>query len=302
MKSNPSLPRWFSKRSSGSLLHLSSLPGSYGIGNLGVDARAFVDFLARSEIRFWQTCPVGPTGYGDSPYQVFSSFAGNPYFIDWDPLVAAGLIDEAELSSLRELPAHEVDYGRLYQEFLPCARLAFSRFSQGKDRLHTLYGELESFSQENESWLTSYASFKVLKEREDGKPWWNWSETSRKADSSLLSEIRGHEDFAFHVFLQYVFWGQWKSLRAYANGRNVSLLGDLPIYAAPDSPRFGRGLISFSFLRIPVFPMLLACPLIILMKTVSIGGTLFTTGNATKQKITPGGWIDWPFNLSFSMS
>jgi 4-alpha-glucanotransferase len=235
MKSNPSLPRWFSKRSSGSLLHLSSLPGSYGIGNLGVDARAFVDFLARSEIRFWQTCPVGPTGYGDSPYQVFSSFAGNPYFIDWDPLVAAGLIHEAELSSLRELPAHEVDYGRLYQEFLPCARLAFSRFSQGKDRLHTLYGELESFSQENESWLTSYASFKILKEREDGKPWWNWSETSRKADTSLLSEIRGHEDFAFHVFLQYVFWGQWKSLRAYANGRNVSLLGDLPIYAAPDS-------------------------------------------------------------------
>jgi 4-alpha-glucanotransferase len=235
MKSKHSLPLWISQRASGSLLHLTSLPGSYGIGNLGMDARAFVDFLERSGIRFWQTCPVGPTGYGDSPYQVFSSFAGNPYLIDWDALMEIGLIRQDELSKLRALPSHEVDYGSLYFEFFPCARLAFSRFSDLKEELEVLYGDVESFSAENDSWLTSYACFQVLKEREEGKPWWKWSDSSKKPDSVLLTEIKNHTDFSFHVFLQYLFWGQWKSLRAYANERNVSLLGDLPIYAAPDS-------------------------------------------------------------------
>jgi len=235
MKSKHSLPSWISHRAAGSLLHLSSLPGSYGIGNLGSGARSFVDFLARSGIRFWQTCPVGPTGYGDSPYQVFSSFAGNPYFIDWAPLIRIGLIHENELSALRELPSHEVDYGRLYQEFFPCARLAFSRFSDHVDDLESLYGNLERFSQENASWLTSYACFQVLKQREEGKPWWKWSDSWKNADSILLAETSDDPDFAFHVFLQYLFWNQWKSLRDYANGKNVSLLGDLPIYEAPDS-------------------------------------------------------------------
>jgi len=170
MKPKHSLPSWISQRAAGSLLHLSSLPGSYGIGNLGSGARSFVDFLASSGIRFWQTCPVGPTGYGDSPYQVFSSFAGNPYFIDWDPLIRIGLISEDELSSLAELPSHEVDYGRLHEEFFSCAKLAFSRFSNAKNELEALYGKMESFLQENDSWLTSYACFQVLKGREEGKP------------------------------------------------------------------------------------------------------------------------------------
>lgn len=235
MKLSHSLPSWISRRASGSLLHLSSLPGSYGIGNLGSDALAFVDFLSESGIRFWQTCPVGPTGYGDSPYQVFSSFAGNPYFIDWEPLISIGMIKDEELSSLRALPSHEVDYGSLYQKFFPCARIAFSRFSDHKDELESLYGNLESFCSENASWISSYGCFQVLKQREAGKPWWKWSDASKNADSSLLAEIRDDSDFSFHVFLQYLFWGQWKALRMYANAKNVSLLGDLPIYAAPDS-------------------------------------------------------------------
>ena len=235
MKPILSLPSWISQRAAGCLLHLSSLPGSYGIGNLGSAARTFVDFLTESGIRFWQTCPVGPTGYGDSPYQVFSSYAGNPYFIDWDPLINLGLIREEELSSLAELPSHEVDYGRLYEEFFSCARLAFSRFPQTKDDLEALYGNLEHFLHENDSWLTSYACFQVLKGREQGKPWWKWSDDSKHADSRFLEELRSEQEFNFHVFLQYLFWSQWKSLRSYANGKNVSLLGDLPIYEAPDS-------------------------------------------------------------------
>ncbi len=235
MSLKSSLPSWISQRAAGVLLHLTSLPSSYGIGNLGKDARRFVDFLNRAGFRFWQTCPVGPTGFGDSPYQVFSSLAGNPYLIDWDPLIEIGLVIEDELASLRSLPSHEVDYGNLYRQFFPCARMAFSRFPTLLVKLKDLYGDFDSFSEENEYWLVPYASFQTLKRNESNKPWWEWPDSSKKPDSGLLDELRDSEEFAFQVFLQYLFWGQWNKLRAYANDRNVSLLGDLPIYEAPDS-------------------------------------------------------------------
>ena len=235
MSSKPSLPSWISQRASGILLHITSLPSSYGIGNVGKDARAFVDFLNKAGFRYWQTCPVGPTGFGDSPYQVFSSFAGNPYLIDWDPLIDIGMIRYDELTALRELPANEVDYGTLYHSFHLPARLAFSRFSEFKQKLELLYGEMDSFSGENESWLVPYACFQALKQAESNKAWWEWPNSSRTLNGSLLAELRTSQEFGFQVFLQYLFWGQWKKLRAYANGRNVSLLGDLPIYEAPDS-------------------------------------------------------------------
>ena len=210
--------------------------------------------LASSGIRFWQTCPVGPTGYGDSPYQVFSSFAGNPYFIDWDPLIRIGLIREDELSSLAELPSHEVDYGRLYEEFFSCAKLAFSRFSNTKNQLEALYGKMECFLRENDSWLTSYACFQVLKGREEGKPWWKWSDDSKNADSRIGDEMSDEPEFTFHVFLQYLFWGQWKSLRSYANGKTLSLLGTFPFMRRSILPRSGKGRIFFRLPRTPLFP------------------------------------------------
>lgn len=235
MTSKTSLPSWISQRAAGILLHLTSLPSSYGIGNLGKDARDFVDFLNRAGFRFWQTCPVGPTGFGDSPYQVFSSLAGNPYLIDWDPLIKIGMVNADELTALRELPENQVDYGTLYHAFYLPARLAFSRFSKFRNKLEPIYGELDSFLKENESWLVPYACFQALKQTESNKAWWEWPDSSRKPDAALLDELRTSEEFAFQVFLQYLFWGQWKKLRAYANGKNVSLLGDLPIYEAPDS-------------------------------------------------------------------
>jgi 4-alpha-glucanotransferase len=235
MTSKTSLPSWISQRAAGILLHITSLPSSYGIGNLGKNARAFVDFLNRAGFRFWQTCPVGPTGYGDSPYQVFSSLAGNPYLIDWDPLIKIGLVHEDELTELRELPVNQVDYGTLYHAFYSPARLAFSRFSKFRNKIELIYGEMDSFSVENESWLDPYACFQALKRIERNKAWWEWPDSSQKPDAALLDELRTSQEFAFQVFLQYLFWGQWKKLRAYANDKNVSLLGDLPIYEAPDS-------------------------------------------------------------------
>ena len=112
------LPSWLQSRSSGILLHLTSLPGKYGVGNLGLYSRQFIDFLNESGFSFWQTCPLGPTGYGDSPYQVFSSFAGNPYLIDWDPILELNLIDEHDLVPLLSDPGSIIDYGNLYNHFL----------------------------------------------------------------------------------------------------------------------------------------------------------------------------------------
>ena len=235
MSSKTSLPSWIARRASGILLHLTSLPGSYGIGNLGKEAKRFVDFANRAGFRFWQTCPVGPTGYGDSPYQVFSSSAGNPYLIDWEPLIENGLIEEEELSSLRKLPSVEVDYGSLYHAFFPAARLAYSRFGQFREKLELLYGNFEDFCKRHDAWLAQYACFQSFKQIEDNKAWWEWTDLSRKPSNALLNELKASEEYAFHVFLQYVFWGQWKQLRAYANGKNLSLIGDLPIYEAPDS-------------------------------------------------------------------
>jgi 4-alpha-glucanotransferase len=235
VSSKQSLPSWISRRSSGILLHLTSLPGPHGIGSLGSEARRFIDFINRAGFRFWQTCPVGPTGFGDSPYQVFSSSAGNPYLLDWDPLIETGLVCEVDLSALRELPSSEVDYGILYHAFYPPARLAFSRFPEFREKLELIYGKLETFENEHASWLTPYASFQALKHRENNKAWWEWPDSSKRPDSALMNELKDSEEFGFHVFLQYLFWGQWKKLRAYANDRNISLLGDLPIYEAPDS-------------------------------------------------------------------
>ena len=165
------------------------------------------------------------------PYQVFSSFAGNPYFIDWDPLIRIGLVREDVLSSLAELPSHEVDYGRLYDEFFSCARLAVSRLPQATDDLEALYVNLEHFLHENDSWLTSYACFQVLKGREEGKPWWKWSDDSKNDDSRIGDEISHDPEVTFQVLLQYLYWGHMRVCVLMPTG-NVPFLGDLPIYAA----------------------------------------------------------------------
>ena len=123
-----SLPRWLGNRAAGVLLHPSSLPSKQGIGTLGKEARQFIDFLESAGFRYWQTCPVGPTGFGDSPYQVFCSSAGNPYFIDWSILVELGLLHSSDLHRLQNLSNEHVEYGYLYREFYPVARTAFSNF------------------------------------------------------------------------------------------------------------------------------------------------------------------------------
>ncbi len=228
------LPSWLDNRAAGVLLHPSSLPGCQGIGSLGNEARRFIDFLESSGFSYWQTCPVGPTGFGDSPYQVFCSSAGNPYFIDWSPLVELGLLQSSDLFGLQNLSTEHVEYGYLYNEFYPVARIAFANFQKNKSILESRYGNFEDFKNRH-SWLKTYACFQSLKFFKNNEPWWSWDYEYKCSLDFDKIQADHHEEATFHFFLQYLFFGQWLELKSYANKRGIFLLGDLPIYAAPDS-------------------------------------------------------------------
>lgn len=217
-------------------MHISSLPGEFGIGNMGASARTFVDYLAEAGCHYWQVCPIGPTGYGDSPYQSFSSFAGNPYFIDLQALCTAGLLADAELESLRKLPADNVDYGWLYNEFWPILETAHQCFeSIGEDTFNG--SSFARFYEEEASWLDGYAIFMALKAHHGGLPWLDWEEQYRDYraldHAQLPKEVR--ELAASHKFYQFIFFFQWEELRRYANDRGIRIIGDLPIFVSLDS-------------------------------------------------------------------
>lgn len=228
---------WLDTRSSGVLAHVSCLPGQYGIGNLGPSARRFLDFLGKAGVRHWQICPLGPTGYGDSPYQLFSSNAGNPYFIDLDELVAAGLLQPAELDPLRELPEQRTDYGELYQRFWPVITLAGDRFAASQRDTLEGFGSFREFRQHHASWLEPFADFMALKAHFDGAPWTTWPDNLRTWSPQLRAGLPAEiaRDAHRHAFYQYVFFGQWERLRAHAASRKVSIIGDVPIFVALDS-------------------------------------------------------------------
>ncbi len=229
-----SLIPWMEARAAGLLLHPSSLPGSQGVGALGAEARSFVDFLEMAGFSYWQTCPLGPTGFGDSPYQVFCSNAGNPYFIDWKPLQEIDLLAETDLLPLQKLPTDYIDYGVLYKVFFTLARTAYSNFQRNRNVLELKYGSIEAF-EERYSWLQAFACFQALKSAHNNHPWWSWEDEYGSPIDFLAIKSNYADDFNFHIFLQYLFFAQWTELKTYANEKGISILGDLPIYAAPDS-------------------------------------------------------------------
>ena len=233
----PTPATWLTTRTAGVLAHVSSLPGDYGIGNLGPGARSFIDFLATAGVSHWQICPIGPTGYGDSPYQLFSGRAGNPYFIDLGELVAAGLLQPAELESLRVLPANRVDYGGLYENFWGVLARAYDRFAaSGADAVGG-HGSLRDFRREEAGWLEPFADFMALKVHCGGQAWPGWPEEFRQWNAALHDRLPEsvRREAERHVFYQYVFFGQWTQLRRYAIGRGVGIIGDVPIFVALDS-------------------------------------------------------------------
>ena len=217
-------------RESGILLHITSLPGPYGVGTMGKTAYRFVDFLKKAGQHYWQLLPVTPTGFGDSPYQSCSTYAGNPYLIDLDLLVEEGLLKKSELTGIcwGEDP-ERVSFGLLYQHRWDVLRLAHSRFRDTE--------ALERFCHENDSWIWDFAMFMALKDANGGKPWYQWEDPLKFREDAALTQAwhTYKEDIDFHCFVQYQFHLQWNALRAYAREKDVQIIGDVPIYVPLDS-------------------------------------------------------------------
>ncbi len=215
-------------RKSGILLHLSSLKGDFGIGTLGKEAYEFVDFLKESGVACWQMLPIGPTGFGDSPYQPFSTFAGNPYFISPELLHNDGLIGDCDLKSISR-EGNKVDYCDLYNSVFDLLHIAHANFNPDSD-----YG---TFCDREAFWLDDYALFMAIKGSCYGKGWHHWPKNYRRHDSDALRifEEKNKSRVEFWKFVQYEFFKQWQALKEYAEKRGVLLIGDLPIYVALDS-------------------------------------------------------------------
>ncbi len=223
------------QRVSGILLHPTSLPGPYGIGDLGPQAHHFVDFLADSGANLWQVLPLGPTGYGDSPYQCFSAFAGNPYLISPDELIGDGLLDENDLVDRPQFNPSRVDFGVLIPWKLGLLERAFKRFTINSET--SLREGLANFRAENSEWLDDYALFMSIKEAYGGGAWDAWPAALRKRDPKELARARKTyaDQIARHIFYQFLFFRQWWALHSHARERGIQIIGDIPIFVAHDS-------------------------------------------------------------------
>ena len=229
------LPTWLDSRAAGVLVHPTSFPSDQGIGVLDEAVDRLLEFLAAAGIRYWQICPLGPTGYGDSPYQCFSAFAGNPYLIDLHALVRAGLLSPTDLAPLQRLPRDKVDFGALYGAKWPVLFKAYDAFMATGGKA-TPYGDFASFRREQRDWLEPYALFLALKDHFNGAPWWEWPEEmrfhSRAKNAAIPPSVLRRADA--QAFFQYLFFGQWRAVRTKAKQRGIEIIGDAPIFVAGD--------------------------------------------------------------------
>lgn len=222
------------ERSSGILLHVTSLPGAHGIGDLGPAAYSWIDLLVEAKQRWWQLLPLGPTGYADSPYQCFSAFAGNPNLISLEQLVDDGLLKASELPT-GSWPVDQVDFDRVRPEKEAATALAFRRFREQQPA--TLVHPFASFRVAEAPWLQPFAVFAALKEQYGGAPWWDWPEVDRLYDPKRHQHPQGAlaAIAALHEFRQFLFFRQWQQLRVYAHEQGVRFIGDMPIFVSSDS-------------------------------------------------------------------
>jgi 4-alpha-glucanotransferase len=222
-------------RASGILLHPTSLPGRFGIGDLGDEAFRFVDCLAAAGQAYWQILPLGPTGYGDSPYQCFSAFAGNTLMISPEKLVEDGLIGEESIAERPDFPEHRVDFGQVYNwknQLLPKAYEAFHHVTSVD-----LRGKFETFIQENDFWLDDYALYRSVKASQGQRAWYEWPDGLKLRDKKALRGVSEqlYEEIQAEKFYQFLFFRQWSAVKEYANKLGVRIIGDIPIFVALDS-------------------------------------------------------------------
>lgn len=216
------------ERGSGIIMHITSLPNKYGIGSFGEEAFKFVDFLKNAGQKYWQVLPLGPTGYGDSPYQCFSAFAGNPYFIGLDLLVKDGLLRLEDIENIDLGQEKErVDYYKIFKNKMEILKKAYKNNKES----------LEEFKVENKNWIEDYGLFMALKNKFDLRAWYDWDKDIRFREKEAMDKYKKEleDEIGYWIFLQYVFHKQWSSLKEYANSNDIKIIGDIPIYVAGDS-------------------------------------------------------------------
>jgi len=223
------------ERASGILLHPTSLPGKYGIGTLGQGAFRFIDFLVKAKQKYWQILPLGPTGFADSPYQCFSSHAGNPNLIDLDLLVKKHLLRQEDLDGIPYLDEGKVDFGSLHTVRSPLLEKAFVAFTEHADNTDKL--RLRNFIKDQSDWINDYALFMAIKEHFQQKPWYLWDEPVKRKEAEAIKHLHSllQDRIDYHKFLQYLFFIQWIDVKEYAHKKKIRIIGDIPLYIALDS-------------------------------------------------------------------
>lgn len=284
-------------RAAGILMPIFSLPSEYGIGTLGKKAYEFVDFLNKAGQKYWQILPICPTSFGDSPYQSFSSYAGNPYFIDLDVLENDGYLLKNEYTDIEWGKGGIIDYSVLYQKRFAVLKKAYLRFMQ------SIPEDYNDFLLKNNNWLADYALFMAIKNANDGKSWDEWPEQIklREKDALIEAEKLYGEDVEFFKVLQYFFNKQWKNLKSYANALGIKIIGDIPIYVAYDSADVWCEPEQF-YLDDELKPIEVAgCPPDIFSKTGQLWGNPLYNWKYMKNDTTPFDWwcrrIEYTLNL-----
>lgn len=222
-------------RAAGILLHPTSLPGPDGIGDLGPEAFRWIDFLSRAGCQFWQVLPLGPTGYGDSPYQCFSAFAGNPYLISATSLLDQDLLTRSDLADRPDFPVEKVDYGPVIDWKLDILKRAYTNFKSGNHP--DIKRSFEDYRKAGKDWLEPFATFMAIKQQQGGVAWNEWPEDLRKRDKAALKSFKNEyaDKIEFQIFNQFLFNHQWQKLRVYAKEKGIRIIGDVPIFVAYDS-------------------------------------------------------------------
>ncbi|MGE5795395.1 MAG: 4-alpha-glucanotransferase [Ignavibacteria bacterium] len=222
------------ERSAGILLHPTSLPGRFGIGDLGNEAYNFANFLVTAGQKLWQVFPLGPTGYGDSPYQCFSAFAGNPLMISPEILKNDGFLKDEDLHIVPRFDSHKIDFGRVIDYKYKLLRKAFENFKKNRTEIEK---SLKTFESENKDWLEDFAFFMAAKDYHGGKLWTEWDKdlVLRKKDALGKWKEKLADGMHFHKFIQFIFFKQWEQLKKYVNEKGIKIIGDMPIFIAYDS-------------------------------------------------------------------
>lgn len=223
------------KRASGILMHITSLPEAEGIGTFGKCAYDFVDFLKSADQTYWQILPIGPTGYGNSPYQAFSAFAGNPYLIDLKTLVDEGLLKKETYQQICEIGNSFENVN--FEEIVPHKMAALREAYESAKAYQTVMKEMEKFQKKNKSWLEDYSLFMAIKMSKGEVSWQEWEEPLKRREKKIIRRYKNElkEEINYWTFLQYIFYKQWIALKQYANAQGIKIIGDIPIYVAGDS-------------------------------------------------------------------